>query len=280
MQKQPNLSITNNSITAVFEVNLPPLVIKMGSSLFDEALKCIQNRDWAGLKECFSCLNMVKKYSHGNIVVSNDNKVYYKNKEIYNYAAKRLQEMVAYNLPIESFIIFLNNVMESEQEYIKDELLKFLEHSGSPITEDGCFLAYRRVDSNYKSFHASPDGTYNINTVGTTIRMNKNEVDFNRENHCSKGLHFCGFSYLSHYYDGSGKIMIVKINPKNVACFPTDYKYAKGRCIEYTVVGELENNTTAVQTNILKDKMLFKITESGIRYWNCRDSSGKFVKKA
>jgi acyl carrier protein len=62
-------------------------------------------------------------------------------------------------------------------------------------------------------------------------------VDDVADNHCSYGLHFCSQSYLQKF--GGDRIVILKINPRDVVSIPTDYNHAKGRCCRYEVIGEL-----------------------------------------
>lgn len=273
---QPALSITPNSITAIFDLTSPPLVLVKGSAQFSAALDAVKNQDWGLLKSCFSLSNIVAKITLGKVVISDKNEVFYNGKLVHNYIVTRIQQMLEAELPITPLLSFLNNVMERKDDFVKEELLKFLEVSGCPLTEDGYFLAYKRVQSNYNSFHSNLDGTYNNNKIGSEVSMLPKDVDFNRNNVCSKGLHFCAFNYLHNYHTGQGRVMVVKINPKDVACFPTDYTYAKARCTKYLVVAEVKTND---QEDILKDNLLFAINEAGIKYWNHRDSKGRFVKK-
>ena len=88
------------------------------------------------------------------------------------------------------------------------------------------------------SYHRNPDGTQNRNMVGDVVVQKRNEVDDIRDNVCSNGLHFCSLSYIPKYHGGTGRVMIVKINPADVVSIPSDYDNAKGRCCKYTVIGE------------------------------------------
>jgi len=67
--------------------------------------------------------------------------------------------------------------------------------------------------------------------------MTRNEVNDDKNQTCSAGLHFCSQDYLNHF--GGSRIMILKINPRDVVSIPTDYKNSKGRCCRYEVIGEL-----------------------------------------
>jgi hypothetical protein len=67
--------------------------------------------------------------------------------------------------------------------------------------------------------------------------MPRNQVDDNKDNTCSAGLHFCSFDYLKSF--GGSRIMILKINPADVVSIPSDYNQQKGRTWRYTVIGEV-----------------------------------------
>jgi hypothetical protein len=88
--------------------------------------------------------------------------------------------------------------------------------------------------------------------VGKTVEMERNQVDDDKDHTCSTGLHFCSQDYLNHF--SGERVMILKINPRDVVSIPADYGDTKGRCCRYEVIGELgvdpaEAFTAAVQEN-------------------------------
>lgn len=133
---------------------------------------------------------------------------------------------------------FMDNVCKNKLKDIRDELYEFLSAGKMPLTKDGCFLAYKRVRDDYKDCHS---GTMD-NSPGKVVSMPQREVDSNRNNECSRGLHFCARSYLASF--GGARTMIVKVNPRHVFAIPRDYSFAKGRASEYFVVGECKGNAT------------------------------------
>jgi hypothetical protein len=72
--------------------------------------------------------------------------------------------------------------------------------------------------------------------------MPRSECDENRDQTCSTGLHFCSYEYLPRGYSHNQRVVIVKVNPKDVTAIPTDYNYQKARCCSYEVVGEITGN--------------------------------------
>jgi hypothetical protein len=142
-------------------------------------------------------------------------------------------------LPHEPLLNFFKNLMDNPSKRAVDELYDFLEAGELPITEDGHFLAFKNVRSNYRDIHS---GNFD-NSVGKVCEMPRNGVDEDKERTCSYGLHFCSIKYLPHFSDGeNGKTMIVKINPRDVVAIPADYNNTKGRTCRYEVVAEYKDD--------------------------------------
>jgi hypothetical protein len=143
------------------------------------------------------------------------------------------------NLPFEPLVKFLENLMQNPSHRAVNELYDFLEAGELPITEDGHFLAFKNVRSNYMDIHS---GTFR-NQVGDVCEMLRNKVDEDKDRTCSYGLHFCSIAYLPHFSDSDGgHTMIVKINPKDVVAIPADYNNTKGRTCKYEVVAEYKED--------------------------------------
>jgi hypothetical protein len=67
--------------------------------------------------------------------------------------------------------------------------------------------------------------------------MPRNKVDEDKDRTCSHGLHFCSHGYLSNF--SGEKVVVLKVNPRDVVAIPADYNNTKGRACRYEVVGEL-----------------------------------------
>lgn len=59
---------------------------------------------------------------------------------------KRILNFLDSNLPIDALIKFWENCQLNPEFRAVEELYLFLEHNGLPITSDGCFVAYKKVD--------------------------------------------------------------------------------------------------------------------------------------
>ena len=148
----------------------------------------------------------------------------------------RVKELQNNGQPLDSIQKFIENVkLNPSAESVKD-LYGFLTACDLPIVEDGCFLAYKRVDENFKDVRTH---TFD-NSVGKVVKMPREAVNPDREVTCSFGLHVCSKSYLSSY---SGKnIIVCKVNPKDVVSVPVDYEQSKMRVCEYEVIDVLESD--------------------------------------
>lgn len=171
---------------------------------------------------------------------------------------------------------FLANLHDNPSKQAVDELYLFLEASDLPITDDGCFIAYKMVRDDYKDNHT---GTFD-NSVGQILEMPRNQVDDRRNNTCSTGFHFCSQGYLG-FYGGGGHVMVLKVNPRDVVSIPSDYENAKGRACRYEIVGEISKKVATTShtfgTSVMNSD---RIGENGVLYdSNARPWDGQFVAK-
>lgn len=179
----------------------------------------------------------VASFSDGRVTVENG-VVKFDGDEVHGSISKRILEFMKNGLPFEPLVQFLHNVMENPSMQSQRELYDFLEHENLPITEDGYFLAYKAVRSDFKDKYR---GVFD-NSVGQVCEMVRAKVDDNREVGCSQGLHAGALSYVASYgsVESGDKIVIVKINPKDVVSVPKDCDCQKLRTCRYEVVGLYE----------------------------------------
>jgi len=204
---------------------------------YDAIIERLNTEDYDGIIPLLDVASSITLASHGKVTVL-EGCVCFNGDEVINPLTDRILQFVREGLPFKPMTKFLENLMDNPSRTAIQELYLFLEDNKLPLTEDGCMLAYRKVDNDYMSFHANPDGTRNSNKVGDVVEMKRNEVDDVRDNVCSNGLHFCSLSYLPKYMGGSGRVMLVKINPADVVSIPSDYNNAKGRTCLYEVIAE------------------------------------------
>lgn len=172
-------------------------------------------------------------HSSGLFSVDQDNNIWVNGEQVHKVLADRITDFVDQGLPFEPLVNFWKNCQENPDPRAKTDLYSFLAHNGIPITEDGCFIAYRGVTNEFKDHHTK---TFD-NSIGKIVKMPRSECNPNPEDTCSTGLHAAALDYVLDNYSG-GKIVLVKINPKNLVSVPTDYNKQKLRCCEFEVISE------------------------------------------
>ena len=204
---------------------------------YTKVLEAIKAEAWDTIADIIEPKKVVLNYGKGNVSVQGD-ELFWKGKVMHNALSTRMITMLQDGFPIEPMVNFMENLMSNPSKRAVSELYGFLEKNSLPITPDGHFLAYKKVRNDFLDIHS---GTMD-NSPGQVLSMERNEVDDNKDQTCSTGLHFCSQSYLAHFGGSDSRTVIVKINPRDVVSIPTDYNNAKGRACQYEVVGELNVN--------------------------------------
>lgn len=165
--------------------------------------------------------------------------VYYLGQPLHSALAGRIKDMLTQGFSVTPMLAFLKNLMENPSSRAVQEGYSFLEHHALPITEDGHFLAYKSVKDDYTDKYS---GTIK-NTVGTTISVPRNTVDDDCHRTCSHGLHVGALEYSGPngwYHSAGDRIVICKVNPRDIVSVPTDHNATKLRVCAYTVVDEYD----------------------------------------
>jgi hypothetical protein len=228
--------IQGNNITIV--IGNKPHTIAKSHITYNKVVEAIKAGDWTKVADLVEPKKVVLNYGKGNVSVQGE-QLYWKGKPMNNGLATRMIAMLQDEFPIEPLVNFMENLMTNPSKRAVDELYGFLEKNSLPITPDGCFLAYKKVRNDYLDIHS---GTMD-NSPGKVVEMERNEVDDDKDRTCSAGLHFCSQDYLPHFGNGGdNRVVIVKINPRDVVSIPSDYNNAKGRACRYEVIGEIGND--------------------------------------
>lgn len=201
---------------------------------YQDILSALRTKAYSELESLLEVGKQIVKFGKGKVQVL-DGVIYYDSTPVHNALTNRIISLMNKKMPFEPMIKFFENVMLNPDVATHEQLYTFLEFNALPICEDGCFFAYKRVTEGFKDFFS---GTFD-NSVGAIVKMPRENCDSNSANTCSRGLHVCSKDYLPCYQGGAGKMIIVKINPKNVVAVPPDYHNTKMRCCEYTVVAEI-----------------------------------------
>lgn len=244
---------------------------------WDDIIVALKAGDFAAIPELINEAKQIVVFAgtSGISVNAEYGTITYHGVEIHNTLVEHIFRMKDEGFDITPMVRFLDNLMQNPAKRAVDELYSFLQAGKMPITEDGCFIAYKRVRDNYRSTHdgktintpfdkmteadkAMLPHTYNGTTTSlefnngtvTVLSMPRNMVNENSNETCSFGLHFCSQGYLNHF--SGERIVILKVNPRDVVSIPADYNDTKGRACRYEIIGELtvEQKEKALKTNI------------------------------
>lgn len=183
-----------------------------------------------------------------------DGHVYYQDRELHGALARRIVAMIDEGYNLSSMSAFAKNLLGNPSYRAQHELYTFLEANSLPITEDGCFMAYKRINENWTDVYSRKIS----NHIGARIAMPRHAVNDDCTKTCSPGLHVASLEYLK-YYRGD-RLVAVKVNPADVVSVPTDYNNSKMRVCCYIVMKELDislvqgtEDWTEYQRSVYKD---------------------------
>lgn len=196
-----------------------------------EIIRKLKAKDFEGIEDMMCYKNVFERAWHAEI---KNGEVLVNGVPLHNVLTKRTIELSRKGFPVNFLLKFLENCEKNPSNRAIVELYDFLENRNLPITEDGCFLAYKRVRENWLDIYS---GTIE-NKVGTTVKMVRSAVDDERAHECARGLHVGAIEYVRNYGSG-GHVLIVKVDPKNCISVPRDHNAQKLRVCEYEILYEL-----------------------------------------
>lgn len=230
--------ITNNSVSVSFEGRNK--IILKEDSRFEEVVDCIRNQDWVKLEAALDKEKQVETYSNGRMRVVGGT-VYITQDGAEFTVSHRLNTTILFyvdqKLPLDSLVNFALKLKANTSYHSTSQLFDYLDHNRFTLTNDGNFIAYKRVDNDFLDFHTH---TFD-NSPGKIVSMSRNNVDDNPEAHCSNGLHLGSFDFCKNsYHAGQGQLVMAEVDPKDVVSVPNDHNFQKIRVCCYRVVEVIE----------------------------------------
>lgn len=245
------MTITPNSINLVLDGRMRTIskthlnhdaVVKVVQAYQKSALTATSYRDdlLNELRDLVDIPTFITRITEGRVRIG-DQGVMFDNDPVVGVIADRLMTMLQQGFDPRPLARFLQRLKTNPLSTAIDEMYLWLESGNLPITEDGCFLAFKLVEDDFASGHWNPDGSKLYNHVGTVVQMPREEVDPNRNATCSKGLHFCSWQYLPNFglSRDNVRVVVLKIAPEDVVSIPYDYNNSKGRAWRYLVLSEV-----------------------------------------
>lgn len=199
-------------------------------------VEALKTKNWDALPGLISQAKRIETFSEGKFRVR-DGEIMVEGVKAPEILGRKIQEFVREGLPYEPLVKFAKNLQLNPSYRAITELYGFLEKNNHPITENGCFIAYKKVRPNFKDIHS---GTFD-NSPGTTPSMPRSGVDEDAHRTCSNGLHVANWDYAANHFGSSTDIMLeVEVDPADVVAIPVDYNQSKMRVCKYRVLGVVE----------------------------------------
>ncbi len=241
--KHPHI-ITNNSVVAFIKGQR--YTCPCESVRYKRVLAAINNNDDDAFKQAMTETEAqslsqaveAKGFTVVNGIVALDGV------EIIGSLQEKLSRMIREDHNIDHFGAFIRNLRQNPSRSAVKELYDFLSYAELPITENGTLLAYKGVNNDYWSCKAGStklkkgkvDNTGRIfNGVGEEIECDRVEVDDDRRNECSNGLHVGSHNYAVKF---GSRTVVVEVNPKDVVSVPLDCECQKMRVCGYKVISD------------------------------------------
>lgn len=230
MSQPYEYTITNDSLTVI--VDGEPITVAKGTVNFDPLCAALMSEAWDDVPNHITVAKAIEVWSDGDIVVEGDT-VKIADQELPPVLAARVAKMASAGEDVGPIRAFWQRCQRHPKPDSLKQLWAFLQHNNIPLTEDGCFLAYKSVTRDFKDHHTRRVD----NKVGAKIpRLKWSEVDTNPNNHCSSGYHVGARGYTAHFGSDS-KHIVCKVAPEDVSSVPNDYNAMKLRCVWYEITG-------------------------------------------
>jgi len=234
------------------------------SSKLIEALKA---KDWTLLPDLISQAKRIETFSQGKFQVR-DGEIMVEGVKAPEIIGRKIQEFVREGLPYEPLVKFAKNLQCNPSARALGELYQFLEKNNHPITENGHFIAYKKVRPNFMDIHS---GTFD-NSVGTLVSMSRSSVDDNPHQTCSHGLHVANWDYAANHFGSSSDIMLeVEVDPADVVAIPVDYNQSKMRVCQYRVLGVVDKELSTPLRIVKKVEPACPVKEEPKEEQSCED---------
>jgi hypothetical protein len=222
-------TITNDTATVVIDGKTT--VVRRGSANFEQVKQNLINGDTDDIESVLSPASAIISWAKDAFKVENGT-VYHNDRALPGELTQRILDMTKSGDDPAALLNFWERLQKNPSARSVSQLFPFLQNSGIPITPDGCFLAYKGVRSNYADCYT---GTI-FNTPGSRHEMERNLISDDPSTACHFGLHVGALEYAANF--AQGRVVICKIDPKDVVCIPYDYSHQKMRVCAYEVIGE------------------------------------------
>lgn len=221
--------ISNSGVTVVFDDG--PKMLHKNAPGYQEAIEAIKLNNITKLRELMDPKWAIMRYSNNELSFETDGSISFEGLRLGTKFTSLLKSSMSRHLPWHVLAKFLTNCLANPSLRAQKEVEHMLEHDGLPITEDGCFLAYKlatvdNLDSDTGLFDCS---------IGKVVEMPRDRIIKNVRRGAERGFSAGGKPYLNTAF--AGKVIIVKINPADLVGIYT-LPYTEAVVCKFTVLCE------------------------------------------
>ncbi len=148
-----------------------------------------------------------------------DNKLITANGDILPDAFRRkMNEMISVGASIKPFIELWQRLKNNPEPWVIQQLCHHIVKNNVFILDDGRFVLYKSVNSNWTSHYDRKT----LNIVGTTTSVPRSECDLNPRVGCAAGLHTAPWQYVENTYGRKQDQRIIELfcSPEHIISVP------------------------------------------------------------
>ena len=234
MTRRVNWTISENNVSVNYDGQTH--IVPRTDALADRLIKAVKENRLQEIPALVDAAKRIEIFSKGNFQVQ-DGRVVINGVAAPEVLSNKIIRFSNEGLPFQPLLRFAENLQKNPSFRAVNELYTFLEKNDHPLTENGNFIAYKRVRGTFRDIHSNTMD----NSVGKTLEIPRNQVDEDSNRTCSHGLHVANWTYAHTQFassDSATDIMLeVEVNPADVVAIPVDYNNAKMRVCKYKVLG-------------------------------------------
>src|SRR5574337_1238632 len=202
MSKKINWTISDKNISVNYDGQTH--IVPRTDSLADRLIKAMKDGRTQEIPALVDAAKRIEVFSKGNFLVK-DGRVHINGVAAPEVLSNKIIRFSNEGLPFQPLLKFAENLQKNPSFRAVNELFQFLEKNDHPITDTGCFIAYKKVRHDFKDAYS---GTMD-NSVGNVVEMSRNQVNEDPNQTCSHGLHVANWHYAANVYSaGADAVML------------------------------------------------------------------------
>ena len=238
---------TANSITLILDGK--SVMLNSDDANFSLVSEAARRGDEESVLDLLDHNRLIKRWSNGKFWLNETGEVVDGDGPLPHVLHQRVMAMVRENKKPTALFNFWSRLKNNPSHRSVTQLWDFLQHQGIPLTDSGCFLAYKSVRSDFKDHHS---GKWE-NHPGKVLSMPRNQISDDPRTACHEGFHVGALRYAESFGAVDRKLVICKVDPADVVCVPYDESAMKMRVCKYEVVGV---HGTALPDTVVHDAEL------------------------